>query len=134
MPQRDENGHDGAKAPRQAAVWIRAASVRGSAGHGPGRSASLAKRCTAGFFTRSVDLRESSLETIDIWCLPPMGCRAVCRPAVLPLVVCLGIGTLLGSHTGGSLYPNIYVRASSRVSHAVVTGAGTKEYGGAFPE
>ncbi|MDO4294081.1 MAG: S8 family peptidase [Eubacteriales bacterium] len=47
-------------------------------------------------------------------------------PLYRPAVICLGLGTSLGSHSGGSLAVEYLQEAASRVSQVLVTGGGNE--------
>lgn len=126
VPQRDENGHGTAVASVAAGSRLE----EGAAFAGAAPDADLvvvklrpAKRYLRDFYQIAAGVPAYSTDDI-MFAVKYVQRFAV--PLYQPLVVCLGIGTSLGSHTGGSLLSEYLQSVASRVSHAVVIGGGNE--------
>lgn len=126
VPQRDENGHGTAVASVAAGSRLE----EGAAFAGAAPDADLvvvklrpAKRYLRDFYQIADGVPAYSTDDI-MFAVKYVQRFAV--PLYQPLVVCLGIGTSLGSHTGGSLLSEYLQSVASRVSHAVVIGGGNE--------
>ncbi len=126
VPQRDENGHGTAVA--SVAAGIRLEEGAAFAGAAPDADIVVvklrpAKRYLRDFYQIADGVPAYSTDDI-MFAVKYVQRFAV--PLYQPLVVCLGIGTSLGSHTGGSLLSEYLQSVASRVSHAVVIGGGNE--------
>lgn len=126
VPQRDENGHGTAVA--SVAAGSRLEEGAAFAGAAPDADIVVvklrpAKRYLRDFYQIAAGVPAYSTDDI-MFAVKYVQRFAV--PLYQPLVVCLGIGTSLGSHTGGSLLSEYLQSVASRVSHAVVIGGGNE--------
>lgn len=126
VPQRDENGHGTAVA--SVAAGSRLEEGAAFAGAAPDADIVVvklrpAKRYLRDFYQIADGVPAYSTDDI-MFAVKYVQRFAV--PLYQPLVVCLGIGTSLGSHTGGSLLSEYLQSVASRVSHAVVIGGGNE--------
>ena len=126
VPQRDENGHGTAVA--SVAAGSRLEGGAAFAGAAPDADIVVvklrpAKRYLRDFYQIADGVPAYSTDDI-MFAVKYVQRFAV--PLYQPLVVCLGIGTSLGSHTGGSLLSEYLQSVASRVSHAVVIGGGNE--------
>lgn len=126
VPQRDENGHGTAVA--SVAAGSRLEEGAAFAGAAPDADIVVvklrpAKRYLRDFYQIAEGVPAYSTDDI-MFAVKYVQRFAV--PLYQPLVVCLGIGTSLGSHTGGSLLSEYLQSVASRVSHAVVIGGGNE--------
>lgn len=126
VPQRDENGHGTAVA--SVAAGSRLEEGAAFAGAAPDADIVVvklrpAKRYLRDFYQIADGVPAYSTDDI-MFAVKYVHRFAV--PLYQPLVVCLGIGTSLGSHTGGSLLSEYLQSVASRVSHAVVVGGGNE--------
>lgn len=126
VPQRDENGHGTAVA--SVAAGSRLEEGAAFAGAAPDADIVVvklrpAKRYLRDFYQIADGVPAYSTDDI-MFAVKYVQRFAV--PLYQSLVVCLGIGTSLGSHTGGSLLSEYLQSVASRVSHAVVIGGGNE--------
>lgn len=126
VPERDENGHGTAMASAAAGSRLE----EGTAFTGAAPDADIvvvklrpAKQYLRDFYQIADGVPAYSTDDI-LFAVKYVQQFAV--PLYRPLVICLGLGTSLGSHTGGSLLSEYLQSIASRVSHAVVIGGGNE--------
>ena len=126
VPERDENGHGTAMASVAAGSRLQ----EGTAFTGAAPDADIvvvklrpAKRYLREFYQVAEEVPAYSADDI-MFAVKYVQQFAV--PLYRPLVICLGTGTSLGSHTGGSLLSEYLQSIAARISHAVVIGGGNE--------
>ena len=126
VPERDENGHGTAMASVAAGSRLE----EGTAFTGAAPDADIvvvklrpAKRYLREFYQVAEEVPAYSADDI-MFAVKYVQQFAV--PLYRPLVICLGTGTSLGSHTGGSLLSEYLQSIAARISHAVVIGGGNE--------